>query len=252
MPSEPAPLPRLSLTERRKAETQLEIARTAAALFTERGAAVTAEEIARTSGVALRTFYRYFRTKEDAVVPLLATGVRQWVEDLAASPAGPDAPPLCEALERAAHRALTPADAPAAESLRRTRGLLRAMPGDPALRAVWHRVHHDAEEALRPVLGKRLTGAGPLEVRLAAAAANTAMRVAVEQWAEGDAAPDGPQGPAELVARSMRTLTAGLPALTGKPGRAGAHKPAARARKPGRTAEGRRGDGPSGTERPGR
>ncbi|MFI1157982.1 TetR/AcrR family transcriptional regulator [Streptomyces sioyaensis] len=251
MPSEPAPLPRPSLTERRKAETQLEIARTAAALFAERGAAVTAEEIARTSGVALRTFYRYFRTKEDAVVPLLATGVRQWVEDLAASPAGPDAPPVCEALERAARRALTPADPPAAESLRRTRGLLRAMPGDPALRAVWHRVHHDAEEALMPVL-ERLTGAGPLEVRLAAAAANTAMRVAVEQWAAGDEAPDGPQGPAELVAQCMRALTAGVPELTGKPGRAGAQKPAARARKPGRTAEGRHGDGPAGTERPGR
>ncbi|MFI0907103.1 TetR/AcrR family transcriptional regulator [Streptomyces sioyaensis] len=251
MPSEPAPLPRPSLTERRKAETQLEIARTAAALFAERGAAVTSDEIARASGVALRTFYRYFRTKQDAVVPLLAAGVRQWVEDLAASPAGPDAPPVCEALEQAARRALTPADAPAAESLRRTRGLLRAMPDDPALRAVWHRVHHDAEEALIPVL-ERLTGAGPLEVRLAAAAANTAMRVAVEQWAAGDEAPDGPQGPAELVARSMQALTAGLPELTGKPGRAGAHKPAARARKPGRAAEGRHGDGPAGTERPGR
>lgn len=245
--SGPAPLPRPSLTARRKAETQLEIARTAAALFAERGAAVTADEIARASGVALRTFYRYFRTKEEAVVPLLATGVREWVDDLVASPAGPDAPPVREALERAARRALTPADAPAAESLRRTRGLLRAMPGDPALRAVWHRVHHDAEEALVPVL-ERLTGAGPLEVRLAAAAANTAMRVAVEQWAAGDEPPDGPRGPAELVARSMRALTAGMPELTGTRGRAGSRGPAG-AEKSGRTARGRRGDGPAGTEK---
>ncbi|MCK7623195.1 TetR/AcrR family transcriptional regulator [Streptomyces sp. RS10V-4] len=225
MPTAPrpaaAPTPaRPSLTERRKAATQLEIARTAAALFAERGPEVTAEEIARASGVALRTFYRYFRTKEDAVAPLLARGVRQWIEDLAAVTAGPDAPPAREALERAARRALTPADAPAAEALRWTRGLLRAMPGDPALRAVWHRVHHDSEEALREVLA-RLTGAGALEVRLAAAAANTALRVAVEEWAAGDAAPDGPQGPAELVARGMRALTAGLPELDRPGGPAG-------------------------------
>ncbi|AJT68051.1 TetR family transcriptional regulator [Streptomyces chattanoogensis] len=215
--SSPGPSPRPSLTERRKAETQLEIARTAAALFAERGAAVTADEIARMAGVALRTFYRYFRTKEDAVAPLLAVGVREWIDDLAAHAAGPDTPPVREALEQAARRALTPADEPATEALRWTRGLLRAMPGDPALRAVWHRVHHDAEEALAPVLA-RLTGADPLTVRLAAAAANTAMRVAVEEWAAGDEPEDGPRGPAELVARGMRALTAGLPELDGGAG----------------------------------
>ncbi|MFF3545298.1 TetR family transcriptional regulator [Streptomyces platensis] len=216
MPTAPrsTPPPRPSLTERRKAETQLEIARTAAALFTERGAAVTAEEIARTSGVALRTFYRYFRAKEDAVVPLLANGVREWLDDLAAPPAGPEALPVREVLERAARRALTPADEPAAEALRWTRGLLRAMPDDPALRAVWHRIHHDSEEALRPVLA-RLTGADPWAVRLAAAAANTAMRIAVEEWAAGDTAPDGPRGPAAPAVRAMRALTAGLPEMTG-------------------------------------
>ncbi|MFI1202905.1 TetR/AcrR family transcriptional regulator [Streptomyces sp. NPDC020883] len=222
MPTAPRPAAastpaRPSLTERRKAETQLEIARTAAALFAERGPGATADEIARTSGVALRTFYRYFRTKEDAVAPLLAVGVRQWIGDLAAATAGPDAPPARTALEQAARRALTPADEPAAEALRWTRGLLRAMPGDPALRAVWHRVHHDSEEELRPVLA-RLTGADPLTVRLAAAAANTAMRVAVEEWAAGDARADGPHGPAELVVRAMRALTAGLADLDGRPG----------------------------------
>ncbi|ARF54610.1 TetR family transcriptional regulator [Streptomyces gilvosporeus] len=215
MPTAPRPsAARPSLTERRKAATQQEIARTAAALFAERGAAVTAEEIARASGVALRTFYRYFRTKEDAVAPLLAVGVRDWIDDLAAQAeggdgGGADAPPVREALERAARRALTPADPPATEALHWTRGLLRVMPGDPALRAVWHRVHHDSEEALKPVLA-RLTGADPLTVRLAAAAANTAMRVAVEEWAAGNEPEDGPRGPAELASRAMRALTAGL------------------------------------------
>ncbi|WP_406217039.1 TetR/AcrR family transcriptional regulator [Streptomyces decoyicus] len=223
MPTPPprsAALPRPSLTERRKAATQLEIARTAAALFAERGTAVTADDIARASGVALRTFYRYFRTKEDAVAPLLADGVRQWIDELGAAPAGPDAPPVRETLERTARRSLTPADEPAAEALRWTRGLLRVMPDDPALRAVWHRVHHDSEQALMPVLA-RLTGTGPLETRLAAAAANTAMRVAVEEWAAGDGPSEGPQGPAGLVTRYLRALTAGLPQLDGTNGAAG-------------------------------
>ncbi|MFG2692414.1 hypothetical protein [Kitasatospora sp. NPDC048407] len=55
------------------------------------------------------------------------------------------------------------------------------MPDDPALRDAWHRTQHDAEAALRPVLAAR-TDLSPdsLDVRLLAAAANAAMRVAVE------------------------------------------------------------------------
>ncbi|GCD38768.1 TetR family transcriptional regulator [Streptomyces chrestomyceticus JCM 4735] len=219
-PTAPAPAPllpaALSLTERRKAETQLEIARAAAALFAERGSAVTADDIARSAGVALRTFYRYFRTKEDAVAPLLAVGVRQWLADLRRMAAEADGRSVRDVLERAARQALTPSDERAAEALRWTRGLLRAMRDDPALRSVWHRVHHDSEEALIPVLAG-LTDGGPAEVRLAAAAANTAMRVAVETWAaegEGDGEGEGEAGdPAELVGRGMRALTAGLSGL---------------------------------------
>lgn len=65
-----------SLTERRKAATQLDIARAACELFAEHGPdGTTAEDIAHRAGVALRTFYRYFRNKQEAVAPLLAGGV---------------------------------------------------------------------------------------------------------------------------------------------------------------------------------
>ncbi|MET9294640.1 TetR family transcriptional regulator [Streptomyces sp. NPDC003077] len=230
MPTAPRPAPATSLTERRKAATQLEIARTAAALFAERGTPadgtgtagtpgpVTAEEIARASGVALRTFYRYFRTKEDAVAPLLAMGVRQWLADLERLADDTERLPVREALEHTARRSLTPVDERAAEALRWTRGLLRAMRTDPALRAVWHRAHHESEEALIPVL-TRMTTADPMAVRLAAAAANTAMRVAVETWAEWEP-PTTPEGaaapepnPADLVVHALRALMAGLPEL---------------------------------------
>ncbi len=54
-----------SLTERRKAATRMEIARAAAGLFVSRGLKATrAEDIAQAAGIAPRTFYRYFATKE--------------------------------------------------------------------------------------------------------------------------------------------------------------------------------------------
>ncbi|MGW4380142.1 TetR/AcrR family transcriptional regulator [Kitasatospora sp. NPDC004531] len=180
-PERPAP----SLTERRKAATQQEIALTAARLFGERGAeGTTAEDIARAAGVSLRTFYRYFRTKEDAVAPLLADGSRHWVDLLAATAPGT---PLPTALVDSARASLGPAPGRPAAVLDRTRGLLRALPEDPALRDVWHRTQHETEAALRPVLAA-LTGlpADGLDIRLLAAAANAAMRVSVEAWAASD------------------------------------------------------------------
>ncbi|MFF0409279.1 TetR/AcrR family transcriptional regulator [Kitasatospora sp. NPDC004745] len=196
---------RPTLTQRRRDATRLDIARTAAALFADKGAeATTAEEIALAAGISLRTFYRYFSVKEDAVAPLLAAGGRQWVDRLAESPAGL---PLREALESAAAVSLTPVDEAGAEMMRWTRSLLR----DPRLDGTWQRVHADSEARLRAVLAERCpAGTDPLEIRLAAAAATAAIRVALEQWASSDAPATGPDSPQHLGARCMRELTAGL------------------------------------------
>jgi AcrR family transcriptional regulator len=217
----PAPAGRPTLTDRRRAETQLEIAGAAAALFAERGAeATTAEEIARSCGVALRTFYRYFRTKEEAVTPLLAAGGRRWLALIAAAPADL---PVPEALERAAVEALTPTDEPGAEGLRWTRALLT----DPGLRAVWRTVHQDSEEELVRVLAERCgPGGDPLELRLAAAAATAAIRIALETWAAGEStATSGPDAPGALAARCLRELTAGLRLWNGGPSGNGSREP---------------------------
>ncbi|MBT2487165.1 TetR family transcriptional regulator [Streptomyces sp. ISL-96] len=206
-PSPPAPQP--SLTERRKAATQLDIARAAAELFAERGPdATTAEDIAHRAGVALRTFYRYFRSKQDAVAPLLSGGADRWRGLLAAAEPGTG---VLTALESAVAEALATPDAQAAEQLDWTRGLLRAAESDPALRAVWYRVNQESEELLVPVLG-RLAGAGadPLEVRLAAAAATAAVRTALETWSVSDAPVSGPGSPAELASRCLNELMGGM------------------------------------------
>ena len=202
-----------SLTQRRKAATRTEIARTAAHLIAERGpGAVTAEEIAAGSGVSLRTFYRYFRTKEDAVEPMMAAGGERWLTLLGDAP-GDVA--LREALTTAAVEALTPPDPTIAENMTWTRGLLRAADDDAALRAIWHRLVLDFEHRLIPVLRARVSRTArttdELELRLWAAAATTANRVAVETWAAGPTdATTGPGSPADLVAEAMARLTAGL------------------------------------------
>ncbi|MEU7555517.1 TetR family transcriptional regulator [Streptomyces sp. NPDC044571] len=213
-PYSPSPGPGAqSLTERRKAATQLDIARAACALFAEHGPdGTTAEDIAHRAGVALRTFYRYFRNKQEAVAPLLATGGDAWRALLAEEHPGT---PLGEALERAVTRSLSDPRA-VGEGLEVTRGLLRAAASDPALRAVWYRVNQDSEEHLVPVIA-RLAGpaADPLAVRLLAAAATDAIRVSLEVWSGTDTPPTGPDSPAELAVRSLRELTRGMAILSG-------------------------------------
>ncbi|MFD3474211.1 TetR family transcriptional regulator [Streptomyces sp. NPDC058695] len=225
-----------TLTERRKAATRLDIARTAAALFVEGGLRATrAEDIARAAGVAPRTFYRYFATKEEAVAPLFAAGAQQWAEAVRDAPAALSVP---EALRHAVAQSLTADDAANVESLEWVRSLLRMAAESPALQAVWGTACHASEATLLAVLVERVGavasgdpggsggagGAGDsggvgapdgsgasqapasLALRMAAGVACTAIRVGVETWAASDAPADGELGPAALAARCLASL----------------------------------------------
>jgi AcrR family transcriptional regulator len=222
-----------TLTERRKAATRLDIARTAAALFVEDGLRATrAEDIARAAGVAPRTFYRYFATKEEAVAPLFAAGAQQWAEAVRDAPAALSVP---EALRHAVAQSLTADDAANVESLEWVRSLLRMAAESPALQAVWGTACHASEATLLAVLAERVGaiasgdsgasgasggagGAGEsdgsgapqasasLALRMTAGVACTAIRVGVETWAASDAPADGELGPAALAARCLASL----------------------------------------------
>ena len=79
---------RPALTERRKAQTRREIAETALALFARDGYDnVSAEAIAAEAGVSLRTFYRYFSTKDDVLSPIITEATQELVAAIAARPA---------------------------------------------------------------------------------------------------------------------------------------------------------------------
>lgn len=195
-----------SLTDRRKAQTELAIANAASELCFERDfASVTATDISRRAGVSTRTFYRYFSTKEDAIGPLLSAGADQWqwlVANYAVMKSGP-----ISALEAAIRAALDPEAAVEADS-EQMRQLLRTATRNPSLAAVWNRVNGNSEAQLRKVLAEVvIPGENALTVRVVAAAATAAIRIALESWADSDENAKGPHGPAALAVRCFHDLS---------------------------------------------
>ncbi|MFE1396997.1 TetR family transcriptional regulator [Nocardiopsis dassonvillei] len=182
------------MSARRRDAVRLEIARVAAVRFVEQGvAATTVEEISSDAGIAPRTFYRYFGGKEDAVLPLLARGVEAWIHHLAACP--PDLG-LGASLRQAVEAAVSEDSEMSPREVRTIQRLIRHLRTDEGLRVVWLNMHARCEEMLAVVVAERLeTSPDSLRVRVLAAAANAAVRVAFEEWA--DAEPGlPPAGPA--------------------------------------------------------
>ncbi|MGW3112026.1 TetR/AcrR family transcriptional regulator [Streptomyces sp. NPDC001091] len=190
----------------------MEIARAAATLFVRQGLRATrAEDIAQAAGIAPRTFYRYFASKEEAVAPLYAAGAQLWTETVREAPAHLALP---EALRHAVDRTLAPGVGVSASAWEWARTLIRMAHTSPALRKVWAEVCQASETELAEALAARLTPAGGGDVteattprlRFAAAVAGAAVRVAVETWALTDAPPTGPAGPAALAVGNLVAL----------------------------------------------
>ena len=191
------------LTERRKAETRLEVARAAVRLFLAQGVADTSvEEIAAQAGISARTLWRYFPSKESCVMPLLVSGIEQtaarlrsWRGDQGVS----------ELLGTLAH-----GHAGSPESMAEMLNLVRLTRTDPGLRAVWLEAHREAEPAFAEALAHRAGLAEPdLATAIQAAMINGALRVAVEHHAFNA------ETPASLAAATAEALTIaarGLPA----------------------------------------
>lgn len=193
----------------------MEIARAAAGLFLRHGLRGTrAEDIAQTAGIAPRTFYRYFATKEEAVAPLYAAGAQRWAEAVRAAPAALSVP---EALEHGVRHTLTPGVGVSMNSWTWVRTLIGMAESSPALRKVWAEVCQASERTLGEVLVERIAkGENTIaarvpsvtspELRFAAAVASAAVRTAVEGWASGEEEAGSVVGPAEPALRNLRAL----------------------------------------------
>ncbi|MEV6115656.1 TetR family transcriptional regulator [Streptomyces sp. NPDC052109] len=201
----------LSLTERRKAETRMEIARAAAALFVRQGLKATrAEDIAQAAGIAPRTFYRYFATKEEAVAPLYAAGAQRWAEAVRSAPAHLTVP---EALEHAVHHTLTPGAGVSAASWEWVRTLIRLAGTSPALRKVWAEVCQESDRTLADVLAARMrsTEAGGHRVGVDEAEAGEAGGVDEGGAGAGRQAGGRHRGPGDNVASRPATPAPATP-----------------------------------------
>ncbi|MEU6375760.1 TetR/AcrR family transcriptional regulator [Streptomyces sp. NPDC046909] len=193
------------LTDERKAEIRLEIARAAVDLFVGQGvAATTGEQIGQAVGVSARTVWRYFPSKESCVQPLFTAGIdviaaclREW------APGQP--------LEELFDRRLAADPTFVAGPERATVGsLVRLTRTEPGLRAVWLQTYDEAEPAFARALAERAgLPADDLRPTVQAAMFNAALRSAVEHyaWRTADAPTDRARAEAELVT-TMRSALA--------------------------------------------
>lgn len=173
-----APRGRRPMSERRRGLQRLEISREAVRLFRAQGLAATSgEQIAEGVGLSVRTLWRYFRSKESCVEPLLSQSsdafvamLRRWPRERSleehmiadARPSSADSPGDDEA-------------ALAVIAMSRT---------EPAFRAIWLVVHERSEPVLAEVIADRLGRApGELAVRVQAATLAAALRISTEDYA---------------------------------------------------------------------
>ncbi|MFD3583498.1 TetR/AcrR family transcriptional regulator [Streptomyces sp. NPDC058683] len=186
------------LTEERRAETRLEIARAAVDLFVAQGvAATTGEQIGQAVGVSARTVWRYFPSKEACVRPLFAAGIEVVADCLRAWRPGR---PLEEAFESA-----VPTDSRLVRGPDRATigALVRLTRTEPGLRAEWLQTYDEAEPAFaRALAGRAGLPADDLRPTIQAAMFNAALRAAVEHyaWRVADGTADPAMAEAELAA----------------------------------------------------
>jgi AcrR family transcriptional regulator len=174
------PISNASLAERKRQLVRDELVEAALKLLTSQGfETTTIDQIVATAGVSRRTFFRYFRSKEDVIVAFLGDVGAQLCATLAARPVGePPAVALRHAVSIFVQTCLEHPE----KSLRLTKLML----GTPALlarflerQARW-RGDLAAELARRAGLDPRTD----LRPALAAAVALAAFDTALNRWAD--------------------------------------------------------------------
>jgi len=158
----------------KQAEARLAVSRHACALFWERGVSATSgDDIAAAAGLSTRTIWRYFRSKESCVEPVLALSANRF---LAIAHRWPAALSLAEhmAADAAAHPLSQQDISDEVSALR----IATMSSSEPALRTAYLMVHDEMERGFVPVVAKRLQlSEDDLIVRLCAAAVTGAFRI---------------------------------------------------------------------------
>ncbi len=159
-------------------DARLDVSRHAARLFWEKGFDATGgDDIAAAAGISTRTVWRYFRSKEACVEPVLkvselrfAALLKQW--------------PMTESIDTFLARSMTAFasdDGFIRDSIAAVR-ILAILHREPALRSAWLMACHAAEMELVGVIAGRVSRASEdFDVRLCAASVTAAMRLVDEE-----------------------------------------------------------------------
>ncbi|AKS32649.1 TetR/AcrR family transcriptional regulator [Mycolicibacterium goodii] len=190
-------------------QARLDVSRHACKLFWERGVSGTSgDDIAAAAGLSTRTIWRYFRSKESCVEPLLARSNERFIAILQRWP---------HELSLAEHLAVnsyshpfSPQDIEDEISAMRIATMTSS---EPALRTAYLMVHDQMEQGFIPVIADRLGfPETDLTVRLNAAAITGAFRV-VDEDVSRAVIIDGEKLSAEdilaLIDRAIREATNG-------------------------------------------
>jgi AcrR family transcriptional regulator len=161
----------------KQAQARLRVSRHACALFWERGVSGTSgADIAAAADLSTRTIWRYFRSKESCVEPVLAQSAQRFI-DLANR--WPDELSLADHLALdMRENPLTPEEL--ADEVSSLQMMVLSLE-EPALRTALLMVHDQMERDFIPVIARRLNlPQDHLTVRLCAAAVTGAFRVVDE------------------------------------------------------------------------
>ncbi|MGB3485514.1 MAG: helix-turn-helix domain-containing protein [Mycobacterium sp.] len=165
----------------RQAEARLAVSRHACALFWENGVASTSgDDIAAAAGLSTRTIWRYFRTKESCVEPILAKSSHRFLATLDRWP-----PQLALGEHVAADSAAHPLSPQDVEDARAALQIAAMSHREPALRTAYLMVHDELEQGFIPVIARRLKlSEDDVSVRICAATVTGAFRVIDEDVAQ--------------------------------------------------------------------
>ncbi|MGH8876223.1 MAG: TetR/AcrR family transcriptional regulator [Stackebrandtia sp.] len=172
------------VSAQRRHRLRLDVSREAVRLFREQGVPATSgEQIAGAAGISERTLWRYFRSKESCVEPLLTKTIdafgavlRTWPRQLE----------LSEHLRAAYTPVLDSSDSDFEAVL----AVVRMTHDEPVLRAVYLVLRERADAALVDVLAEHMgMPADALEVRMKAAALSAVLCTSTDQLVAD--APDG-------------------------------------------------------------
>ncbi|SCD91104.1 transcriptional regulator, TetR family [Streptomyces sp. TverLS-915] len=194
---------RPSLSEVKRREVRLEIARAAVHLFRDRGVEQTsAADIAAEVGISLRTLWRYVPSKEEAVTVLFTLAAEGLAHRLRALPPGEPVSALL--LGEPWQDQMTP------EVGRLVREATRLTRDEPALRKVAHQAAFTFQSGIAAAFAARegRDGAG-LEDKVHAAMLLATLAV-VEQEAAWCDPSDDPRR-RDLLRRGLRAASEGLP-----------------------------------------